>query len=401
MHVIADDLIFHLQQRGGISRIYREIWPRMLDLDPSLTLEIATSPGAVDLPPHPRLTVTPALPPILDSSLKPYKLTWPLRAEITGLRRRRPPSAQGDGATPSAARAGTIWHSTYYSAPRFWPGPKVIMAHDLVHERFPELFDARWGAMVRAQKRRAARAADLVICISRSTQRDVIGFWGVPVERTAVVHLAASPTFSSESSSYADGDARPRPSIDPAVFAKAGAVQLPQPFALFLGARPAYKNFDRVLEALAREQRVAELHLVAVGPEWSDRERGLVSQLRLASRVIQLPWADDDTLVDLYRKAAAFIYPALYEGFGIPLVEAMACGCPIVASDIPSSREVAGDVALYFPPREVGALGNALATALAERRPSDRTRAGMARAAEFSWERTAAGVLDAYRGLVP
>ena len=384
MRVITDDIIFHLQRNGGISRIYRESWPRMLDLDPTLAIDVLTNDGPPSIPLLPRLVPRPALPILLDRAMRPIKLTWPVRVEMSALLTRRgfgePTQAQ-----PTEARA-SVWHSTYYSAPLAWRGSTVVMFYDLVHERHPELFSRLRGSIMRHQKRRAALGADHIICISRSTQRDVIEFYGVAPERTTVVHLAADPAFSEE-----------RPQGHRSVSAPLEIARLPERFVLFIGSRTAYKNFHRVLRALESHRALGDVSLVAVGAPWTDDERAETGRMGLDGRIVQLPWADDDLLVELYRRAAVFVYPSLYEGFGIPLVEAMASGCPVVASDIPSSREVAGDVPIYFSVDDTTGIAEALVQALREGRPSDRTRAGRAQAAGYSWEQTALGMLDVYR----
>jgi glycosyltransferase involved in cell wall biosynthesis len=139
--------------------------------------------------------------------------------------------------------------------------------------------------------------------------------------------------------------------------------------------------------------------MVIVGGEWSAEERKSLKELGISERMLLLHRADDETLRDLYNTAVAFVYPSLYEGFGIPLLEAMACGCPVVASSIPATIEVAGDCPVYFDKAEVEDLVPALDRVLLEGRDSPRTAVGLERVKAFSWGKTAEQTLAVYHSL--
>jgi glycosyltransferase involved in cell wall biosynthesis len=133
------------------------------------------------------------------------------------------------------------------------------------------------------------------------------------------------------------------------------------------------------------------------GKSFSESEQQLMEKLAIAKQVKLLSNIDDETLCCLYNRALAFVYPSIYEGFGMPLLEAMACGCPIIASCIPSTVEVAGNSPIYFDPSEEDNLLNALDTALSEGRNSERIQAGLERVKFYSWDKTAAQTLEVYR----
>ena len=139
--------------------------------------------------------------------------------------------------------------------------------------------------------------------------------------------------------------------------------------------------------------------LRVVGRPFSVAEKQQVQVLGVAERVVVETAVSDERLCWLYNHAAAFVYPSLAEGFGIPLLEALACGCPVVASRIPSSLEVAGELATYFEPSEQDSLVGALETAVSQGRQPERVQAGIARAAQFSWEQTAKLLLGTHREL--
>ena len=171
------------------------------------------------------------------------------------------------------------------------------------------------------------------------------------------------------------------------------------PYVLFVGARNAYKNLETVVRALAVARRVLpDARLVVAGDgdrgEGIEAERTTQASLGLGDAVTYTGLVADVELRRLYRHAAALVLPSLDEGFGFPLIEALACGTPIIASDIPSSREVAGDLAIFVPPTDVAALARTLVAHLTGDRgpaPDYRARA-RSRARTFNWDRTVRSV---------
>jgi alpha-1,3-rhamnosyl/mannosyltransferase len=139
--------------------------------------------------------------------------------------------------------------------------------------------------------------------------------------------------------------------------------------------------------------------VVVSDSQWTPEERQRLSKSDVESRISLLQDVDDEHLRRLYGSALAFVYPSLYEGFGIPLLEAMACGCPVIASDIVATREVAGDCPLYFEPSRYESLISALDLALNESDIERRRTAGLARVNRFSWDETAHRTLEVYRSL--
>jgi glycosyltransferase involved in cell wall biosynthesis len=276
--------------------------------------------------------------------------------------------------------AGKIWHSTYYTMPSKWRGAQVVTVVDMIYELYPNLFNEPYDDDFRKQKRRAISQAAAVICISETTRRDVQQFYGLDDDKLFVVPLAHSESF--------------RPGADDTSSAQ-------RPFLLYVGKRIHYKNFELLLDAYSQWHANNEVDLILVtDSDWTPEERQRLTALNLTSRVQLLTHIDDERLRSLYSQALAFVYPSLYEGFGIPLLEAMACGCPVVASDIPSTREVAGDCAFYFDPSSAEDLRVVLDQVLANGSDSARRAAGIARANTFSWNETARGTLEVYRSVL-
>ncbi len=375
MQVVFDDIIFRLQHAGGISRIYSEVLPLLAALGGDLRLtQVSPERSPAGLPRDPRLGLFhPTLPRGLGGLA--LRLPWPVLAEL---------EARSVHACPEA-----IWHSTYYYVPAGWRGPRVVLVCDLVQELFPDLFDRPWDHLVRFQKRRAVLAADHLFCISVTTRDDLVRFYGLDSSRITVAHLGCNPLFAANGPT----DETFRDGADPLT------VHLPQRFFLYLGSRAHYKNFATVLQAFALWPGHARAAIVVVGTPWSDAERAEIARLGIEDRVGQLDGVDDATLVRLYRAADALVYPSLYEGFGLPLLEAMAGGCPIIASRIPSTLEVAGDIPYYFEPTDPIQLARVFQEVWESGRDPRRAQEGRLRAATFSWEATAATFVDVYRRL--
>lgn len=343
----------------------------MCDVDESLRVSILLDrEPRQKLPFHPRLDCHFA--PRLERLLRPgrlWKLLIPdMRTISLGISAR--------------SIAGGIWHSTYYTSPPWWKGPRVVTVPDMIHERFPNIFCKPEDEALRQRKVRCIKEADAVIAISDTTRNDLADFFGVGKDRVSVIPLACSDVFES-SPSFASGLAPPTL----------------RPYLLYVGVRVHYKGFGRLVNAFSRWRQRSEVDLVVVGKQWSPDEKNELERLGILDRVHLLQQVDDECLAELYRSAAAFVYPSLYEGFGIPLLEALACGCPVVASRIPSTQEVAGDCPIYFEPCQADDLTQALDRALMEGINSARCQAGLERVKQFSWDKTAWQTLEVYKAV--
>jgi glycosyltransferase involved in cell wall biosynthesis len=240
----------------------------------------------------------------------------------------------------------------------------VLTVHDLNFEREPGLMPLADRLVFKTVVPRSARRAERVFAVSERTKRDLVELYGLEPDKVVVTPNAVDPAF--------------RPSNN--------LLQGNKGYVLFVGAIQARKDPLAALDA-ARE---VGLPLVVVGPE---KEPQLAARLRSGGADLRGYVAKND-LAELYRGAAALVLPSRFEGFGLPVLEAMACGTPVVAAPVPALREVAGDAAVYAEPP----LADALRQAIAER---DRLRAaGLERAKLFSWEETARRTLAVYRELL-
>lgn len=373
MRLVVDGEIFTRQTKGGISRIFIETLPRLCDVDPGLTAVILTD-GALRQPLPRHAQILHRAIPRYEWWLRPGRL---FRPAAMALKQRARVRLAGPA-------AGAVWQASYYSTPpAAWQGLFAVIFHDLMEERYAEMFVQPRHELVRRRKRACALQADIVICNSPTTQQDVCAFYGLPLAKTRLITLAPGSHFR--------------------VLAKEERIPTlapPRPYLLYVGERSAYKNFALLLTAYAAWPGRADLDLAVVGRPWDAAEWARVQALGLADQVRHYAFADDAALCQLYNAAAAFVYPSLFEGFGLPPLEAMACGCPVVASDIPTTRGVAGDHPFYFAAQDAADLRRALDAALAQGREQLRQDAAQQHAASYSWQTTARQLSAIYHELV-
>jgi glycosyltransferase involved in cell wall biosynthesis len=256
--------------------------------------------------------------------------------------------------------------------------PTVLTVWDMIHELFSEAMDPA-GAHAEL-KRSAILAADRIICISENTKRDLLERYPVSEGKVVVTYLASEIDASL---SY-------------------GPESVPEhPYYLYVGSRSRYKNFDGLLRAFASAvSSRANLTLCVVGSQFTQTEEKLIAELDLAENVEHYGYATDTQLAKLYRCSRALVYPSLYEGFGIPPLEAMSCGTVAVVSNASSLPEVVGDAGVLFDPASRDELADILITlADDESRRQELIAKGRLRAAQFSWEETTAQTVEIYRAL--
>lgn len=273
-----------------------------------------------------------------------------------------------------------------------WPRPCALVTtiHDLAPFHVPGKYD--WKRMIygRVVARWLAQGQDRIIAVSQNTGADVLGFFGVPPEKVSVIHNGLDHARFSPDSTEA------------AMQFVTGRFDLHEPFFLYVARleHPA-KNHVRLIEAFNRfkAETKSKWQLVFGGSDWHGAQsiHAAIGQSPFRNDIRCLGFVENDALPMLYRAATVFVYPSLFEGFGFPPLEAMACGTPVLCSTRGALGEIVGDVAATVNPEDVTALTTQLATLALD--PALRTTlraAGLAQAGRFDWERTAAKTLDVY-----
>jgi glycosyltransferase involved in cell wall biosynthesis len=363
--ILYDYQTFSLNEYGGISRYFHEISTRIADSD-DFDVEIVC-PLYIDkfFKNHPssrklvrgipvnRFPKTNALRKLLNENLSN------LLASISG---------------------ADVVHETYYGTKSIGGknAVKVITVYDMIHEKF--LFTTEAEKNFIRTKTEAIKRANHVICISENTKKDLIERLQIDEKNISTIYLAHTPSNSFNET----------------------IVHLPlinNPYLLYVGNRGEYKNFMQLLKAYSESQNIKkDFQLVCFGGgKFSKQEMSEISRMQLQDKVIQIS-GDDDRLARLYRSAVAFIYPSLYEGFGIPLLEAMYYDCPVICSNISSIPEVVGNAGQFFDPSNSDSIINSIEKIIySEEARNNLKSLGRERIKQFSWDLCAQQTKSVYQ----
>jgi len=283
-----------------------------------------------------------------------------------------------------------LYHSPYYLMP-YRPGvPTVVTVYDLIPLLFPQHASPMARLLFRWTTAMALRTAAHVITISQATRRDLLAFYRLPPEKVMAIPLAADPCFYPQPLAEVERVRR--------------KYTLPEGYILYIGINKPHKNLKALIGAWARVRdsqfATHNWHLVIAGV-WDSRypkPRRRVEELGLENAVRFLGPVLEKDLPGLYAGAILFVFPSLYEGFGLPVLEAMACGVPVACSNTSSLPEVVGDAVFFFDPTKVDAIAEIIHRGLADLGlRADLRERGLRRAARFSWARTARQTLEVYR----
>jgi glycosyltransferase involved in cell wall biosynthesis len=283
-----------------------------------------------------------------------------------------------------------VYHAPHYVLPAGVRCRSVVTIHDCIHLMFPQYLPNKAAyAYARASMWAAARRSDCILTVSEASKRDILHFFDVRPEKIVVVYNAIDEHFWETPAE--DDVARVRERY-----------QLDHEFVLYVGNIKPHKNLVRLIEAFAEFRRSGfeSVKLLIIGDEISKLPalRRAVHRHKLHKHVRFLGYLPDRTLAILYRLAAVFVFPSLYEGFGLPPLEAMASGTPVVTSNVSSLPEVAGDAAMLVDPYDVDSIVEGLLRVVNDRRFADELRArGLERAREFSWARSVEKTRQVYQ----
>ena len=367
MKIVYDYQIFSSQKYGGISRYFFELANRLACYDDGKIECIINSPvyvnkylrcsgnnlkvNGIPLPAIPRTGRFRNLINRLFSPLA-YKRSHP-----------------------------DIVHETYFSPKSVSPPgcPNILTVHDMIHELYPEHFLA--GDKTKEYKKIAVERADHIICVSSNTRDDLIRLLGVKQDKISVVNHGFT--------------------LAPVKVGKFSRQTLP--FLLYVGSRGGYKNFEGLLSAYASRSELRDnFDLVAFGGgPLKPFELEVLQQLHVPHEQVHYIAGDDAVLTSLYQQAAVFVYPSLYEGFGIPPLEAMSFDCPVACSNTSSIPEVVGEAAIQFNPRDTDAIADSLVKLLSSSTLRNTLiKRGRDRIKMFSWDKCAMETLNIYNSLL-
>jgi glycosyltransferase involved in cell wall biosynthesis len=365
VRILYDHQVFSLQDAGGASRYFYELM-NFLGTVPDVRTELLLG---------------------ISGTVYPFRDLPAAKARVTQLPEWLPPGmlryvANEIMGNCSAFVRGTmdIYHLTLFMRmPMVRARRLVATHHDCTHERFPHLFpDVK---KVLWARKKLFPQMDAIICVSESCRQDLLQFYAVDPAKTRVIHHGLSPLPRS---AEAAASLRRR---------------LRRDCVLYVGMRAAFKNFAGLLKAFHETQLQDSFDLLLLGGgPLTTQEKTLIASLEMSDGVTCLPIVSDELLGEAYAGAKLFVYPSLNEGFGFPPLEAMSVGCPVLASQLPSIREVCQDAPFYFDSMDQGSFNRALLHAVGDHEARKQAvERGRKVAAQYSWEKCGRATLDLYR----
>jgi len=364
MKIFYDGVIFLYQWQGGVNRIFEEIIARLSRIDNNVEMYLHRFP---------------------DSFKRSFmKREYFLAPKIGRIFR------EVDNFIMSAeikSYKPDIYHSTYYRIFKSNKIKNVITVYDMIHERYPRYFLK--AAYHLRQKRHSIETADRIIAISENTRQDILNYYHVVEDKINVTHLAASHNFY------------PAQKEEKNRFCK--EYNLVRPYILYVGQRRGYKNFLLLLKTFSVWKKNRDIDLICIGGDrnWEREESVIIRKTSLVSSVKHFSCVNDSQLRLFYAASLVFVFPSLYEGFGIPILEAMACASPVILAKSASMPEVAGDAGMYFDPNSIENLLYSL-NKLSEDEDlrTELIRKGLNRNKQFSWSKTTKATYDIYQYLM-
>lgn len=367
MKILFDDQIFTGQKIGGISRYFSQLFKNFEEsslIDYRLPLIYSENIYLKDLKKVKNYAFLEG---------KEFKGSYRLLSFLNKLNR------LSSKCSLSCANFD-VFHPTDYN-PYFLEylngKPFVMTIHDMIHEMYAGEFFKVDDTSIERKKLLAQKAAK-IITISENTKKDIIKFYGIDDSKINVIYHANSLNVDFVTS-----------------------ISVPERFLLFVGARGRYKNFNFFIKSISSIlQREKNLHVICVGgSNFTSEEQSFFVETGIDDKILHYI-VSDSQLVYLYKKAIAFVFPSLYEGFGLPILEAFACGCPVVATDCEVFREVGQEAALYFDSRSSDSILQAVAQIIENKKlRTDLVLKGSVREKSFSWKIAAQKTFNIYRSV--
>jgi glycosyltransferase involved in cell wall biosynthesis len=349
----------------GIGRYVSNLLKAMAVLQNDMSLHIIRSPAPIGCPVASSLQET-----VSNASVFSLRQQWAIPKLINKI-------------------GGSLYHSTYYLMPYRVNVPVVFTCYDLIPIVYPQYFSPLQRMIYRVAHHIAARASSCIIAISESTKSDLTKYFSIDERKISAIPLAADKTFNPQSMNTIEVV---RSNFD-----------LPRRYCLYVGTNKPHKNLLGLLNAwkLLHDKKALEDHSLVIAGKWDPRypeakEFTLTSGL---NKVVTFTGeVNEEHLPALYSGATIFVQPSLYEGFGLPIIEAMACGTAVTCSNTSSLPEVAGDAAILFDPKDTKSIADTLGSLLADsNKLSSLREKSIQQASRFSWQKTALNTIDIYR----
>lgn len=361
--VLYDHQIFTSQEYGGISRLFVELlkkYKNSEDIDAKLSLLLSNNHYLSELG--------------FNSKFFP-------NTKIPGKRKIMGAINYMNSVRNLLKGDYDIFHPTYYDSyflPFLKEKPFVLSVHDMTHKLFPEMMSK--NDRTSEFQEQIIPKAEEILTISENTKRDILRFFNVDSQKIQVVPLATSLIPLDKE-------------ID---------MKLPDKYILFVGVRRGHKNFDKFFEGVFNLlKNDKDLYLVCGGgKDFSEPEIKIFDKSGVTNQVIYVPFANNDELATLYQNAILFVFPSLYEGFGIPVLEAFSCNCPAVVSNASSFPEIAKDAVVYFDPNDSDSIRASVERVLKDTALQTLLRIkGTQRGKDFSWEKTTQATAKVYKDI--
>lgn len=368
MKIYFDGIIYSLQKGGGITRYTNELINNFINLGHEVTLIV-----------HPKTFNQK----VKNEKLKIIEINSILRIDNKLFRFLTYPfhKLSIERYFKNHNISEGVFHSTYFSHYKNLKIPQILTIHDLTREKFPQYFNRLSDMVFLSIQEKSISEANAIICVSNQTSNDLTHYYGTNPDKIYVTHLGVDPSFKIKSEK------------DKSNFKL--LKKLKQPYVLFVGRRSEYKNFNKFAEAYSTWKHKNDYCLVTVGGgKFTEVELNFIKKLNFEN-IISFDFVSEEELVMFYNCAEVFVYPSLSEGFGLPLLEAMACGTKILASDIPVFHEVANDIPYYFNPLNKESILKALNDSQIYN--SLKQDEGFKLVKEYTWENTAKETLKIYK----
>lgn len=363
MRVVLDGSVVY-DSKGAAFKYFQGLLPRLLQ-QTDLSLEVLPSPTGV-------------LDGLIGRGERRQDL-WARVQRKAGAVLRRWRMASGPPA---------LFHSYYYTQAPAKQWPALQLVHDLIPEKFEQDFQSPADREFRRRKKLCFESASHFIAVSENTRQDLCQLFGIAPERVDVVPQGVDAAyFAADISAEEKRQTLAQYGID-------------RPYFLQVGGRMHHKNFARALEAFAMGGFAKEMLFVCAGEWISPEERSLIASWGIKDSIRHAHWPTEARLRVLFREARGLIYPSLYEGFGVPPLEAMASSTPVAASRVASIPEVCGDAVAYFDPMNPRQIARAMESLCDNRTARELVEKGRARVRLFTWDRVAAETAAVYRKLL-